>query len=302
MADEYSQNADLGSIFYQINSNLESMQKQLSDLSLQQQRNSTRLEIVEHFNRQTDRHRVSQAQSDAACGGFGPGAHPPSTTDKDNPLHLLADCATTSIVTPPQGAQCPPNDNEIEEHSLIQASESIKDRVKSTSLPPRLLMPTTQSIKVSDRKRAAVIRSSASYVTTSLKLLKSWGDKHVTPEDVQELFVVMFAHMRHLQQDMNECVFESHIPKATQDYLKFLNSNSEILIPREQQNFETACNWTIASQRAAEAESRPRFQRGRSRFRSYRGMNRGARTSSTRDFEDLVSSLDQNLPTQKKDG
>ena len=267
-------------ILGQLNANILELNRQLQEVSLSQQRNSVRLDLLEQRGRNS---------SD--------GSNQP-TSSKFEPLRLLADCAELSSRGNDRDPSNPSCDDE--DHAVAQVADSIKDKVKSVSLPARLLLPTTQGVKVGDRKRAAVIRSSAGFVTTSLKLLKSWESKTVTSADLDDLFCLLYCHMRHLQGDLTECVLEANTPKSTMDYFKYLNSNEQALSPRQSHNFETACSWTVASQKAAEADRRQSGSRGR--FRSGQFGRRPFRGGRQRDrMEDLVTSLDNSFPTQKRE-
>ncbi len=259
----------------------------LDEVSLNQQRDGVRIGLLEssrHVDQVDGYYRQSSSQ---AVSG------PQVSASDDNPLLTLA-----GVACAPQNCHNQTN-SDIETFEVKTQAESVRDKVKAVPLPAHLLLPTTQGIKVSDRKRVAVIRSSAGYTTTCLKLIKQWGTKQVQDTDIQDLFHVLCAHMRQLQMDLNECVMESHAPKMTIDYFRYLSSNDTTLSTKDQQNFETACNWTVATQRATEADSRrsgrPAY-RGRSSFRGAYRSSRGRYNS----VDDILNGLDQSLPIQKE--
>ena len=295
------------SLLHQVCSNLQDLSVRVGEVSLNQQRDSVRVELLE-------KQLLSNAKEDNSQDPLvqQPNEHAVSQDNNsaNNPLLLLAECAentsrptgpTRSTTRAEQGLRF----TEDDESDIIQLAESVKDKVKTISLPGELLLPSTQGIKVGDRKRAAVVRGSGAYVATCLKLVKSWSDiQNINDTDIQELFSILYAHMRHLQKDLNECVLESHTPKSAMDYFRYLNSNDKCLTKQESKNFETACNWAIASQRANDAERRGRYQsfrRGsgrRGQRYNYYNSSRGGQQKDV--YEDAISAFDHSFPTKEK--
>lgn len=278
---------------------IQQLDKKIDDVSLNQQRNSVRIELLESRRiDQVDRDPYTYGQSVPSCAGA-----PNSGLDSYNALHTLADCAAgarvgNNTVNTPQETNNEPGCPDF--NALKLQADSVRDRVKSVGLPGHLVLPSTQGIKVADRKRAAVLRNAAGYTTTCMKLIKQWENKQVQDQDVEDLFCVLCTQMRQLQVELNEIVLESNAPKLTMDYFRYLSSNNTALSPSDYHNFEMACNWTVASQRAAETDrrGRPPF-RGRSNFRGYNRGFRGRYSQPSR-MDDILNGLDQSLPTQNQ--
>lgn len=297
----------------QISYNVQELTNTVSELSLNQQRDSVRLELLEKRGVLREDPLRSQDNADSpadpAVLGLGSGPRQTVADSNVNPLLLLADCAQSQrlVSSPPVGeAHSAIRFTEEEECKLFQAAESIRDRVKHQALPGELVLPTTQGVRVGDRKRAAVIRASAGYVTTCLKLLKTFAatDQDRSEANTHDLFTVLYTHMRHLQKDLNECVLEANTPKVTMDYFKYLNSNDKCLTRQECKNFETACNWTLSAQRAAEAERRGRpgsrsRGRGFGNRRSYGNYQSDSYRGKSDRYQNIVSSFDQSFPPKK---
>lgn len=134
----------------------------------------------------------------------------------NNQVNNPATGGDNSHVTDDVAPEALPEQGALQAVDLQGEFHAIKDSVQSVRLPADLHLNDSRSgIKRSDQPLATVVRKSARYVETSLKLLTELNNRAIRQDDVQKLFEVQVAHIRYLQEEQAAILVGSQFSEDT---------------------------------------------------------------------------------------
>lgn len=237
-----------GSALDRLLSKITDLQASVQSLAIEQAANSEKIAQI-----QTGSFGSAIASGSAVASG---------SSGSSNPNQDINESPGTPVVTDTR-------DNNQADYTAI------KDSVSKVVLPSGLVIGDSNiSLKGEARGKVALIKKSAGYVQTVLKLLKNIGESgQVTESDVDNLYVCASAHVHMLQEENKLAVIEgTGVPKDCVQMFRFLAKNPSFT-PHDTQALENATRISLA---VNTVQSRDNHGRGgrRGGFHNNRG-NRG---------------------------
>ncbi len=153
--------------------------------------------------------------------------------------------------------------------------QAIKDTLQRIKLPSDLkLNDSRRGVKATDRPMFNQICKSARYVETALKLLGSIDRQSDTFDvDLQNLFLVVKAHIKSLQDEHAAVIVQGQFDQTTSRFFRSLQSNSSVFTPTALEQLRNAAAITAASQ--THSQQGQNYQRSPYRGRPWGSRNRG---------------------------
>jgi hypothetical protein len=178
---------------------------------------------------------------------------------------------------------------------------AVKDSVARIQLPSQLTLGDSNvPAKGETRNRLIFIRKSASYITTALKVMKSFGEKaSISEGDLDNLYACLVAHLRMHQSEQSICIVEgTGVTKDCMQMFRFLSKNP-CFTSNETVALENAARISVAASLAQQNNGGGNFNnRGRGYNRgnsNFRGRGRGNNNYHGKDNYHSRDSFDSSI-------
>lgn len=163
--------------------------------------------------------QVQQSQAAGSAAAASGVEHPP-------PSNILRNNIGSS-----SGGANPGPPNNLEAARDIQVEfEAITQTVQNIQLPPEFIV-RTQATGIQKEQQPAlnVIKKTAKYTETSLKILQQLNPETITEEDIEKLVQIQFAQVKYLQEEVGHVVVSSNFDAGTARLYRALRRNTSIL-------------------------------------------------------------------------
>jgi len=163
------------------------------------------------------------------------------------------------------------------ESEALQAEFSIiQDSLKRVRLPASLKVNIggARGVKREDQQLVSVLRKSAQYTETLLKLISELSADEVTEEDLKDIFIVLYAQLRHIQDKFTTVTLQGTFGHKVASLYEAVERNPGAYRTR---NLDTvrACVGLVAAEQPPQGQGhRPGFQ-SQGAFRGNRGGFQG---------------------------
>jgi hypothetical protein len=155
---------------------------------------------------------------------------------------------------------------------------ALKDALQKYRLAEHLMTGDTGVLRGDGpRAKAAVLRKSASYVTTAFRFMRAI-ERPSGPnnDDMHTMYLLLLSHIRMIQYELGVCMVEgSGIPKETTSMFRVIRGGNPNLRDGDTLALEHACRMTEAANRVNEKTQQGHQFRGGFRGRGYNNYNRG---------------------------
>ena len=167
------------------------------------------------------------------------------------------------------------------------AFQSVRDSVQSIRLPSdHRLLDSRAGIKRADQSMYNVIAKCGRYIETGLKILQKIDEPHnIRPADVHDLYCVLFANIRYLQDEFSSLLVNSTVNSETARIFRAFRRNTSGFDRQAISDLRDAASIVSAK------DSTPQYSRGSrgGRFNWRGGSGRGFRPRQSDAYQNFYS-------------